>query len=567
MRSVLLAAIVCAAPALAAPRPVSAAPAPAPAPAPVLQQPDGYRLPDVPRAFRRYDEAAAKRRLAEIERVLVHMRGPIGRANARLDRATLRAARAHHEMLVVVGKMLERDEAMLRAREKLRHAPADTSRGSDATARDRAAIALDRAELERTRARFDDEIKRLRTAMDLTRATAIDELTEVVCDPDGRGAAVSSGLACPAPPWLTTWPDLDEALHRLAYVLLVGKRTDDAVRVYRRIVDETPRSPHRVNALVELAEHAFDQADHAAAERLYRAALTAPAPPDPEAAPLRAYAAYKLAWALLNLGRGREAFATLATVPALAATATTATTAATAATAATSDKYLARTARRDLARVFATYGAPADAFTALEAAAPGHGIELTARLGQQWLEEKRTADAIAVYRELLQRAPDDPRRCEWQAAIASAMQAAGDLDALIPQLESLAAANLEVRGEPAGARCAIDTTSLLEEVARKQLSTAWTRRGTPQMAEYAERLYAAYVRAFPADAAIASARLHRAEAALIRAEKATGAQAAVLWRRAAARFDEALRGGGLEEHQRASALRYLARARKRATER
>ncbi|HWO21732.1 MAG TPA: tetratricopeptide repeat protein [Kofleriaceae bacterium] len=538
MRTVLLAAILCAAPALAAPRAVSAAPAPGFVGE--LQRPDGGRLADEPQALRSYDAAAATRRRAEIDRALVHLRGPIGRANARLDRATLRAAQARHERFDVVLKMIERDEA--------RFAP-ERARSDREIAR------------ARTRERLDREIPRLRLAADLTLATAIEELTEVVCDPAGRGSGSGTyhQLPCRAQPGLEAWPALDEALHRLGYVLLVGKRTDDAVRVYRRIVDETPRSPHRMNALVELADHAFDEADLATAESLYRAALAAPAPtPAPAAPSLRAYATYKLAWVLLNLGHGRDAFAALATVPALATAA--------AAAAAAAEKTLVHAARRDLAHVFAAYGAPADALDALEAAAPGHGMELTLRVGQEWLEVRRPTDAIALYRELMRRAPADPRRCEWQAAVASGVQATGDLDALIPELEALAAAHLEVRGEPAGARCAIDATALIEEVARKQLSTAWTKRGTPLTAEYAERLYAAYVRAFPGDANVAAARLHRAEAASARAEKASGAVAAMLWQRAAARFKEALKAGGLDEDQRDRALRYLSRARQRAAE-
>jgi hypothetical protein len=519
MRSVLLAAMLCAA----------AAPAAAQGEVP---QPAGTLVVEPPQELQSYDEAAAKRRLAEIDRALVHLRTPIGRANARLARATLRAAQARRERLAWLVAEIAWDEAKVRARSK-----PERGRG-----------AIRRAEAAKLALAHERESARLRVAAARANEAAIAELTDLVCDPAERGR----GPGCRTPPALQAWPDLDEALYRLAFALALDKRPDDAARVYRRIVDETPRSRHHTAALVAAAERAFERSELAAAEPLYRAAQAAQ---DPAAAELRAYATYKLGWVHLAQNRGPDAFACFAAVPALAG-------------ADPRGELLVREARKDLARAFASYGAPADAFDALEAAAPGHGLELLARLGDLWLEMMRSADANAVHRELRRRAPADPRGCDWQIAIARAAKLGGTPEELVSELEALATAVDATRGQPAARSCAREAHDLLYEVARRQFREARRAlRTRPKEIEYgerAERTFTALLRAFPGDPDVGEIRLQRAEATVLLAEVATAAQAAALWRRAAIRFSAAIQSRGLDGSRRRQAIEGLARARTRA---
>jgi hypothetical protein len=325
-----------------------------------------------------------------------------------------------------------------------------------------------------------------------------------------------------------------------------------------------PGSRHRGHELVEAADRAFEGADLAAAESLYRAVRAAPG----ATVGLRAYAEYKLGWVYLNLGRGREAFASFAATAALAATDPRTTS-------------LVREARRDLARAFAGYGAPADAYAAFEAAAPGEGIELLERLGRHWLDIARSADAIAVLHELSQRAPSDPRRCDWHLSAVRAAELGGARASLVFEVESLATVVAQTHGLPSAADCAGEARDLVYRLAHRRLRDAFAARGSHGApgrgapaapaaiagpAEHADRLFAAFVRAFPADPDRGTARLSRAEAAGLRAEAAPTRTAgdrraaAVLWRRAADRYDDAITTGPLrpDERSRATEARTLA---------
>jgi TolA-binding protein len=293
MRSALLIAMLCALSAVAAAQPDSdRLPG-------ELQQPDGALLVQAPQELRTYDEPTARRRVAELDRAITAARDPLARAALQLERATLRAAQAQHERLAWLTAQIRRDEE-----------------------REPAA-----------RQALDPEIAQRRATAERATAAAIAEFTELVCDPADR----ARGFGCRPPAALRAWPRLDEALFQLAYLLSAERRTDDAARAYRRIVDDYPGSRYRGDALVAVADRAFEQADLAAAEPLYRAAQTARGPVTPT---LRAYAAYKLGWVHLNLGRIEPAIASFAAVPGLAGNDPKSAT-------------LVREARRDLSRALA----------------------------------------------------------------------------------------------------------------------------------------------------------------------------------------------------------------------
>lgn len=541
MRALLLAALLLAAPGIS--HEAAAQPAPD-----ELERPDGNLIRDPPAAIQTYDEAAARRRITEIERALPHLRHPFARANALLDRATLGLARSRHQRIAAVVKLIALDEAKLDAQRAVvrqavarRGAPPATPPAREPDAR--------------TQEAAKREIARLNAAAAQTLAAANAELLALLCDPADRGR----GGACRTPPALRAWPDLDEALYRLAWALGIEKRLDDEAAAYRRILTETPRSRHRTIALVEVADHAFEQADLATAESLYRAVAAAPAPAE---AVFRAYATYRLAFVHLNRGHGAEAFATLAAVPAIAGSGPR-------------SHSLVRAVRWDLVRVFAAHGAPADAFTAFERAAPGHGLELTVRLAQSWAFDRRAADAVAAYRELARRAPADRRRCDWQIAIADAADLRGDAPAPVAELDELAAfavdlharlAQLAQPAQLAAAECVRDAASTVYTAAQQELRRSRRRGpGAIDAAARAEHLLATFVRAFPDAPEHAEARLARAYLAERFAEAAKGAEAAIRWRRAAVRFDEALQTGRLGPSERKRALTGRDQARLRAS--
>lgn len=254
MRSVLLAALLCAVSSRAAAQPA---------------RPEGVLILEPPEQIRSYDPVAATRRIEEIERALPHLRAPFARAHARLDRAMLRGAQVRSERLALLAWLIEQDE------ERTRMPP---------------------AEWARRRAVNEAEDARLRARAERTRAASIDELTELVEDQA-----------------LRAWPELDEALNLLGYELASAKREDEAAMAYRRIL-ELPGSRHRAVALVAVAEQAFERGELAAAEPLYREAQAMRDAP----AQLRAYALYKRGWVQMGSDGPRDAFASFAAVKALA---------------------------------------------------------------------------------------------------------------------------------------------------------------------------------------------------------------------------------------------------------
>jgi hypothetical protein len=135
---------------------------------------------------------------------------------------------------------------------------------------------------------------------------------------------------------------------------------------------------------------------------------------------------------------------------------------------------------------------------------------------------------------------------------------------------------------PGAADCAEEARKIMDRLASRRLRDARAahlarrapRRGVPPPgpdalagpAEHADRLFAAIVRAFPADPDRGTLRFYRAEAASLRAEAAptrtagNRRAAAVLWRRAADRYDDAIKTGLLRpgERDRAADARTLA---------
>ena len=458
--------------------------------------PDVGLVETLPHELRKFDVQAARVRFEALDRALDRTREPIARANLVLERATLHAAHGMHESLLSLTALLRQDEIEDPAQKQ--------------------AVA--------------PEITAHKQASTRANARAIADFTELVCDPQDREKA----FACRAPAALHGWPAMDEALYRLAFILNHERREDDARHVLRRIVDHHPTSRHHTDALLGVADVAFRRIEFAEAEPLYQRVLTGPGP-----AMSRAYAASMLGWVQLNLGRDAKAFTSFTTAAALAGHEPRA-------------KYILRAARQDLVRAYAGFGTVADAFAAFERSAPGHGLELLVRLGETWFDQGKATEAIAVFVDLRQRAPDDPRACEWQDAIARGVDLLADLARQVAEIEQLQAALARARSQPSVehlARCTELTRKHTLELAYA-FHLDFMRTRDRATADRVERLYAAFVTSFPTDAETPRVRYARAEAAWLRAE--IERSDAKQWSLAASRYDEAI-AGGLDPKLRADA--------------
>jgi tetratricopeptide (TPR) repeat protein len=76
--------------------------------------------------------------------------------------------------------------------------------------------------------------------------------------------------------------------------------------------------------------------------------------------------------------------------------------------------------RRGVAKAFARFGAPADAYAAFEKSEPDRALDMLDDLANRWNADDTHPDqALATFSELVRRAPDDPRACGWQSAALS----------------------------------------------------------------------------------------------------------------------------------------------------
>lgn len=304
----------------------------------------------------------------------------------------------------------------------------------------------------------------------LARATTI--YAGLVCDPRDR-----AGFTCGRAARLAGWRGLPGALDRFAYVLAFGRHlTDDAQVVYRRVVTDHPRSPYATRAYLAIGDHALDRGKPARALEAYATVLRAPR----LAPPLRAYTLFRRGLAELALDRGRAAFATFAATLARAPA-----------------PILASAVRDELARAYATFGAPATAYAALARVAPDHALALADAVALRWQEHRRSGDARALTGELLRRAPGDPRTCAWQARLAELASDLGDRAGMLAATERL----VEVLGraravlaDDALAACTRATRELTLGHARHLVATGFA---FPDDDVLADRLYALFVRAFP----------------------------------------------------------------------
>jgi tetratricopeptide (TPR) repeat protein len=456
-----------------------------------LVKPEGALLTMTPREHYRYDVRAAPLMFARLDQALAAPLSPTARADLLLARADLHAAHAVHEWRAKIS-----DE-----------------------------IALDVTKQPLVRKTLGANAERHRYAMVRARVLAIADYSTVFCEPGGDPTL---GLACRAPTALAAWQPMDQLLYRFAYVLDLEHRPADVARVYHRLADGFPRSPYYAEAVLGLAEQAFERADLAAAAPLYREVLVAKA-----SLSVHLYARYKLAWVDLDLGQPTEAYKSFAIIATTVGD--------------QRDQMIIREARRDLVRAYT--GKPAAAFAAFERIAPGKGLDMLVQLAEVWFDQGRAAEAIAANTQLLAIAPRDIRICEWQAAIASAAAMANNTEQLIVETERLAGTlarlrMVTVKPEPL-AECSKTARDKIGQLAFLLVADA-RKTKDPRLAELADRALVIFLQTFRTDPDAGKARLQRAELAW---DSAAAFHDPMLYELAVDRYREAIAGGGLEPHE------------------
>ncbi|NVB77894.1 MAG: tetratricopeptide repeat protein [Kofleriaceae bacterium] len=276
-----------------------------------------------------------------------------------------------------------------------------------------------------------------------------------------------------------TYPKLDVALFEYAYTLQTGKYMKEARAVYDKLLKNHPTSKYIPEAHLGFGDYYFDAGQLADAEARYKMVLAFPK------STVYPYALYKLGWIHLQLQRTQEALESFYQV--LAATKNEPKQAA-----------LARAARTDFVRAYASLGKTDRAFDVLQRVDKSATTELVELLGDLARDSGSVVQEANAYRDLMTRAPGDARTCNWQYRLAHATLALpGAAEATkvkeIETLVSVFAAQKEPDDE-----CRANTEAMAGEMA-DAYHHEWSTSGNLEKLGYAERLYAAYVGAFPDD--------------------------------------------------------------------
>jgi tetratricopeptide (TPR) repeat protein len=295
-------------------------------------------------------------------------------------------------------------------------------------------------------------------------------------------------------------PHLDTATFYYAYTLDHAGHPDEARTAYERLLRNYPHSRFVVDAHLALADALFDAGRLAEAEPRYRKVLVFPA------AAMYRYAQYKLGWVLLAQRRPQDALELFYQV-ALG-------------TAQAADRQvLHRAAKHDFVRAYADIGRADRALPAFQRVDGKDPYGMLAALADLYLDQGKFDKAIYVYRELMSARPADPSVCAWQHATARAMLAIGTTGDKVREIEALVRLYLALRDHrglpgalPAGD--AADCRAAAEEMSG-QLARAYHQEAVKtQNAEYlgyADRLYRAYLGAFPDAADFADTQYFHAE--------------------------------------------------------
>jgi tetratricopeptide (TPR) repeat protein len=216
-----------------------------------------------------------------------------------------------------------------------------------------------------------------------------------------------------------SYPQIDEVFYYLAYEYEQADDLPHARMAYHDLIQRRPDSKYVPNAYLAFGEQFFaevgrDPSKLELAKAAYAKVLEYPPPGNQ----VYGYACYKLAYIYWNMGeldRALDAFKkTIAfglsypEVP--------------------NAVKVAERARRDVVPVYANAGRPKDAygfFRTLDDKSGRRTFEMMAALGQTYLETGHNAEALALYEDLLGRAPDSEVSVAL-GKLVSAANASGD---------------------------------------------------------------------------------------------------------------------------------------------
>ncbi len=209
---------------------------------------------------------------------------------------------------------------------------------------------------------------------------------------------------------------MDQALFYLGFALQDANRHDEALRVYRTMIQRFPQSPYVPNAYLSFAEHYFDTGEMENARLFYERVLAV----QDENNQVFGYATYKMAWVLYNLSDYEGSLQKFFEVIEYGRQHPNA----------PSVRSLLGNARMELVTVYAqVYGNaqhplnPSNALNTFRRYAndEANAYDMFEKLAELYHDNGQWANSISMYHTLMEARSSDDKICFWQSQVARAV--------------------------------------------------------------------------------------------------------------------------------------------------
>src|SRR5678816_3300506 len=272
-----------------------------------------------------------------------------------------------------------------------------------------------------------------------------------------------------------------------AYLLTQQKREDLARPLFKRLIKDFPKSQYIPYAFLSFGEYYFEQKQLEDALKFYDKVLQFPD------SPVYGFAKYKEGWVYFNLGDFKQALATFVAVIELAEKGKS------------KEKLaLGKEAKKDAVRAYARVGTPEKAWPFFQRIGGSYAMTMEEALGELYNGQGQFSDAVKVYHQLMQIAPNDPKICTWQNEVLKnvlSMTGAKASPEAVKELQRLAGIYDRVKDDKKLKAEQLDECKDNTANTLRELATVWHKEAqktndnnTYALAQY---LYKEYLSKFP----------------------------------------------------------------------
>jgi TolA-binding protein len=320
---------------------------------------------------------------------------------------------------------------------------------------------------------------------------------------------------------------MDEVLFYYAYTLQSAKRIPLSRTVFKRLIQNYPKSKYVPWAYLSFADYFFEKGELNNADLFYGKVLEFPR------SQIYNLALYKRGWVFMNQDRNQDALETFFKVANR-----------------TKGKkqydVLNRAAKKDFVRAYAEVGKAQRAHNAFKRVDNAYAFDMLKILALLYFDQGKAAKAIYTFRELMRLKPKHKEVCEWQYNVQQAMLGAGSKQDVVVETAQLAKLYTVVRDRKILSGAALSECRENAQLVTAELAKLWHSEANKtlnfQTLQYAEGLYEAYVQYFPNAKDIGMMEYYYAELLWSRADKTDNPRLATeRWEKAAVAFTDVVK--------------------------